>query len=174
MSGNGTRWLFLVSCLVALAAVVQDFRFDASSRLAELSATTLERESGALRAKIAELRGGQTAYLATGQGPEFWMRRVTDLAAEIDTGLTRLASDIGTAEAQSQLATARTALTDLLAVDKRARQALANDQRFLASDILFAEGLNSTQTLVDAIATATAVESRGRRRRQPPPRWRRC
>ncbi len=159
MNGNSGRWLFVAACVIAIAAVVQDYRFDAQGGSSRAALTSLNQEAASLRAKIAELRGGQTAYLATGQGPEFWMRRVTDLANEIESSLGRLRSLVHSSEASSQLTSASTALTELLSIDKRARQALSNDQRFLASDIVFAEGLGPTQTLVDAVTSAVAGES---------------
>jgi hypothetical protein len=158
MNDNRARWLFLIACLLALAAVVQDFRFDAASRRSDQATTKILQEAATLRTRMAELRGGQTAYLATGQGPDFWMRRVTDVATELETGLGRLRAEATTPEAQGHFATAGSALTELLAVDKRARQALGGDQRFLASDILFAEGLGPAQTFVDAVAAGAAAE----------------
>jgi hypothetical protein len=159
MNGNGGRWLFVVACLVAVAAVVQNYRFDAADGQLRIAASTFGSEANSLRTKIAELRGGQTAYLATGQGPEFWMRRVTDLSNEIESGISRLKTAAQTTEAQTQLTAATSALTELLAIDKRARQALDSEQRFLASDIVFAEGLTPAQALVDAISGATATEA---------------
>jgi hypothetical protein len=159
MNGNSGRWLFVAACLVAVAAVVQDYRFDAAHRHLRGSAADFTQESQALRTKVAELRGGQTAYLATGQGPEFWMRRVTDLSNDIESGISRLKAEARTAEAGTGLTAASSALVELLAIDKRARQALDGDQRFLASDIVFAEGLTPTQALVDALSSASAAES---------------
>ena len=86
------------------------------------------------------------------------MRRVSDLAGEIGSGLGKLRADVATSEAATHLATADTALADLMAVDKRARQALDNDQRFLAADIIFAEGLNPTQTLIDSVTGTASSE----------------
>lgn len=158
MKGNRARWLFAVCCLIAAAAVVQDVRFDAAARQARISSASIDREATALRVKIAELRGGQTAYLATGQGPEFWMRRVTDLAAEIESGIGRLRSELRTTAAQSQLTAADSALAELVALDKRARQAINGEQRFLAADIIFAEGLTPAQALTDAVSSAAEAD----------------
>jgi hypothetical protein len=159
MNGNGGRWLFVVACIVAVAAIVQDYRFDLTHARLRASAMNFSSEANSLRIKIAELRGGQTAYLATGQGPEFWMRRVTDLANEVESGIGRLKTDAQTSEAGTQLTTASSALTELLTIDKRARQAIDNDQRFLASDIVFAEGLTPAQGLVDSISAASIAET---------------
>jgi hypothetical protein len=56
------------------------------------------------------------------------------------------------------LDSATTALTDLMTLDKRAREALASEQRFLASDLLFAEGLSATQAVTDNLTTARDFE----------------
>jgi hypothetical protein len=159
MKQSGAKWLFVVCCLLAAGALVQDFRFDASARQARTAALRVERDIGSLRATLAELRGGQTAYLATGQGPDFWMRRVTDLATQMESGLGGLRGLVGSPEAQSQVSAAETALADLLSIDKRARQAIETEQRFLASDVIFAEGLNTTQVLADALLTVAVAEN---------------
>ena len=166
MNSNSGRWLFVAACVLALAAVVQDYRFDAAATRAHGAIAALAQESASLQVKIAELRGGQIAYLATGQGPEFWMRRVTDLATDVESGLGRLRASVQSPEAGTALNAASSALAELLATDKRARQALAGDQRFLASDIVFAEGLSPTQTLIDSVNAAVSTERASREARQ--------
>lgn len=155
---NGARWLFILACVLAFAAVVQDFRFDSSSRRDQTRALDIGREVAELRSTLADLRRGQTAYLATGQGPEFWTRRVADQISAIESGLGRLRNTLTTAEALAQVSNAEAALTSLVAIDKRAREALEGDQRFLASDIVFAEGQAPAQQLADALSAAGLAE----------------
>lgn len=158
MKKHGARLLLVLGCVLAIGTVVQDFRFNSSTRLAEGDAQGAEREFGVVLTSLANLRAAQTAYLATGQGPEFWMRRASEIAAEMQTGIGRIRASVGSAQARVNLDSATTALTDLMNLDKRAREAIASDQRFLASDIIFAEGLTPTQSIVDNLATARDAE----------------
>lgn len=158
MRNSGVRWLFVLACVLALAAVAQDFRFDSSSRQQQIATRDIEREVGDLRVTLADLRGGQAAYLATGQGTEFWTRRVADLATRVESGISRLRSLVQSAEAQSALGVASTALADLMAADARARRAIESEQRFLAADIVFAEARDATQSLADAVTSAGTAE----------------
>ena len=159
MNKQGARVLLVISCLLAVAAFVQDYRFDRSNQHERTRLLSVERDTGTLLTSLAELRAGQTAYLATGQGPDFWMRRVTELSGQIESGLARLRSTTTSALAQSSLGTARTALADLMQMDGRARSAVSSDQRFLASDILLADSLTSAQVFAEALAVSRDAEA---------------
>lgn len=156
---NSPKWLFVVACVLALAAVVQNFRFDASTRSRQAAARVVERDVALLRLTLAEFRGAQAAYLATGQGPDFWLGRVAELASRLEEGVGTLRPLLRDEAALAQLTNASTALADLFGHDKRARQALSGNQRFLASDIVFAESLAATQSFIDALANTAAAET---------------
>jgi hypothetical protein len=86
------------------------------------------------------------------------MRRVTELAGQIESGLTRLRSATS-GTAHPSLDKARTAFADLMQMDARARAAVASDQRFLASDILLADSLTSAQVFAEALATSRDADA---------------
>jgi hypothetical protein len=158
VSRQGARVLLVLSCLVAVAAVFQSFRFSQSHEVGRASLLAVERESGVLLGRLAELRGAQMAYLATGQGPDFWMGRATDLAGNLEHGIFQLRAGLTSAAARSQLETALGAVTDLMQLDDRARTAIRADQRFLASDVIFADGVATAQRVTEAIEAARAAE----------------
>jgi len=155
---HGTRLLLVLSCVIALGTVVQDFRFNTSSKQAQANALGAEREFGSVLASLAELRASQAAYLATGQGPDFWMRRASEISTRMNSAIGRLRTSAENTQARVNLDSATTALGDLMTLDKRAREALASEQRFLASDILFAEGLSAAQAVTDNLITARDFE----------------
>lgn len=143
---------------MAAAAVFQSFRFSQSHEVGRAALLAVEREGGVLLGGLSELRGAQMAYLATGQGPDFWMERATDQAASLQHDITQFRAGLTSAAAQSKLDTALAALTDLMQLDARARTAIQADQRFLASDVIFADGVAAAQRVSDAIDAARAAE----------------
>ena len=84
---NGFWILLALACLIALGAAVQDFRFDKSLSQTQSHVAIIDRDVSSLSVTISELRAAQMAYLAAGQDPEFWMRRVTELFSRLDAGL---------------------------------------------------------------------------------------
>jgi hypothetical protein len=118
----------------------------------------VERGTSALLVTLAEMRGAQMAYLATGQGPDFWMRRATELAGQLESGIAQLRGTLTTPGGQSRLAAAAVALDDLVRLDGRARSAIESEQRFLASDIIFADGVTGTQQIAEALGAARDLE----------------
>jgi hypothetical protein len=141
-----------------MAAIVQSFRFSQSHEVGRAALLAVEREGGVLLGRLTELRGAQMAYLATGQGPDFWMGRAADLAGNLEHGISQLRTGLTSSAAQSQLDTALVAVTDLMQLDARARTAIEADQRFLASDVIFADGVAAAQRVSDAIEAARVAE----------------
>jgi hypothetical protein len=158
VSRQGARVLLVVSCLVAAAAVFQSFQFSQSHRAQRAQMLNVERDTGALLVTLTEMRGAQMAYLATGQGPAFWMRRATDLASQLETGIAALRVASTTPAARSRLDDAAVALRDLVELDGRARSAIQSDQRFLAADLVFADAVIGTQRMTDMLTAARQAE----------------
>jgi len=84
---------------------------------------------------LADVRVGQQAYVAAGQGIAFWMPKVaatTETAATLIAGL-RQAAQGGLAKAS--LDDAAATVTDFGTVDKRARDYLRSGQPLMAADV---------------------------------------
>ncbi len=158
MSRTGARILLGVSCLLAAAAVFQSFRFSQSHITDRQRLVAIEREAGALETTLTELRGAQMAYLAAGQGPEFWMRRASELADQLQAGLARARETSETTDAQAALTSAETTLASLVQLDTRARRAVSADQKYLASDLVFTDAVTGAQQIVEAVQAARAAE----------------
>ena len=158
MSRHGARVLLVVSCLVAAAAAFQSFRFTQSHTADRERLLGLERQTGALLVTVADMRAAQMAYLATGQGPDFWMRRTSELSGRLQDGFTQLLGTTTSAEAQASVNTAAVALGDLVRLDNRARSAIDAEQRYLASDLIFADAVTGTQTIVESLERARHAE----------------
>ena len=82
--------LLVLTLIIAAAALVLDIHFDRQGNAARTEVLVVERDHAQLATALARLRGAQTAYVAAGQGHDFWIARASDLVAEISTRLTAL------------------------------------------------------------------------------------
>src|SRR6187399_868275 len=98
--------LFVLALLLTLGTLFQDFRFDQSLTRDRLALSSLEREIGSLDVALSDLRAAQTGYLATGQGPDFWMRRASELFGRLEMSLTNLRDTSTSADARARYETA--------------------------------------------------------------------
>jgi hypothetical protein len=155
---KGFGLLLILTLILTLGTIVQNYRFDSSAALERSSALALQQEAASVEVALADLRAAQAAYLAVGQDHRFWISRAADLTTQIVDGLGRLSAGTSSAEAGRHYDAARTALTDLGNVDRRARDFVNADQRGLASDIVFVEGLAATQRLQSELLAARQIE----------------
>ncbi len=93
----------------------------------------------------------QQAYVAAGQGDEFWGSKVAD-ADRLVAGRARSAPRSGcdTASAGGDRRRAA-ALDDFERMDARAREYTRGNQRLLASDLIFSDGLEKTDGDAEAL-----------------------
>lgn len=160
MNSRGARLVVLALAIVAGGAVGY-FLFTSERSIAARSASfeVFDREAGAARLALAEFRSAQHAYVADGQGPEFWMARADDRLRATD-GATRSARDAAAAEGTAPLLDAVLGqLTELSRLDARARQYVRGDQRLMASDVIFADAGKILATIIDRLGAAREGEA---------------
>lgn len=107
---------------------------------------------------LADLRVGQQAYVAAGQGVAFWMPKVaatSDTAATLITGLRRTATG---AEAKSALDAAAATVAEFGTVDKRARDYIKSGQQLMAADVVFTEGGETAAAAARQVEAARLAE----------------
>jgi hypothetical protein len=119
-------------------------------------------QTQALLADVSEIRTAQATYVAAGQGEAFWTARVTTLTEALRQNLSELRPAAATPEAARALASAAEAVESFASVDGKVRQYLQTEQRLLASDLIFADGLDLTATLREQIQTARRREGEWR------------
>ena len=158
MSKRGLGFVLVLAFAVAAGALVQDFRFDASIARERLATDILNRTLDSTQLSLANLRAAQAGYLAAGQGPDFWMKRATDLSAEIESTLTSLQSATTSADARSHYDAAIPALGNLNGIDQKARDDIASGERFLASDLLFMDATTAAQQLGNEVSAGRDAE----------------
>jgi hypothetical protein len=110
---------------------------------------------------VMELRAAQQAYVAANQG-EYWIGKAAETSNQVRAGIDLLRSQAASAEAQSSIDNAASALADFERMDRRARDYTRNGHRLLASDLIFADGLESTGAMVASLGRARAAEVQAR------------
>jgi hypothetical protein len=96
---------------------------------------------------VERLRGAQQAYVAEGQGHEFWMGKAGDAAAALARALTQLATAATSDTARTAVESATRTLGEFERMDRRAREYVQNGQRLMASDLIFTESRGATTAL---------------------------
>lgn len=89
---------------------------------------------------LVDLRVAQQAYVASGQGVDFWMPKVVSTKAQVATALAALRDSISSPAAATELGEAVAAMGEFDEVDKRARDYIHSRQLLMAGDVIFTEG----------------------------------
>jgi hypothetical protein len=96
---------------------------------------------------LANMRAAQLAYVAAGQGTEFWMPEVENLQGVVARSVDGLRTAAVSNDARASLMEAASTVNDFGNVDRRARDYIRAGQTLMAGDVVFAEG---------SVAAATA------------------
>jgi len=158
---RGAVPVFLGLLLVGGTAY-QTWQFEQTAAAIHTNEDRLERQVASLERTVADVRTAQAGYVAAGQGADFWMSRVDDLVARIEAVLSER-QVAGLPDAVTPLAAAHSRLDSLRISDRRARNYVWNDQRLLASDVIFVESLEILDRLTTDIATVRDAEVQANR-----------
>lgn len=159
MSRLSVRFVLLVVCLGAIAGCgFHLWSTDRSARLANDTDRQFTLISRAVSSGIADLRAAQQAYVAVGQGEAFWFDRVSAIQRDTEEQLALLKGTATAPEATNALDEAAAALQDFARMDQRARDYTRHRQLTLASDMVFADGIELTRRAGDAIGRAVSAE----------------
>jgi hypothetical protein len=143
------RWIrFLLAVLAIAAAAAATYRVvENEQRLARDNATTRNAmlSADAALAAVEELKATLHAYVAPGQGADFWTARAGLLLDKARSGLLELESAAGAAGVS--VAEALDACDRLASLDERARAHVAAQQPLLAGEVIFTDA----RDLLDAI-----------------------
>ena len=110
---------------------------------------------------VMALRAAQEAYVAAGQG-DYWIVKTAETLNQVRAGIDSLRPQAASAEAHSSLDNAASALADFERMDRRARDYTRNGHRLLASDLNFADGLETTGAMVASLNQARTAEMQAR------------
>jgi hypothetical protein len=132
---------FVALCCIALAALAV-FLVDSQKHLSSRRASVHQFQLHAREASdaLGDLRAAQRAYVAAGQGTDFWMPKVDVTMDAIAGAMTTLRQSATSAGAIAALDEATNTLTELGSLDKRIRDYLASGAQLMAADVIFTEG----------------------------------
>ncbi len=131
-------------------------------RLTDNSSRRFETTARAVSVGVVELRAAQQAYVAAGQGEDFWLARVTAIVKDLNDKLSTLKSVATVPEAVAAVDDAAGVLQDFEQMDRRARDYTRGRQLTLASDLVFTDGFDLTRKAGDAVERAVTAESTAR------------
>jgi hypothetical protein len=157
--------VLMFAVAVGAATVFETFRFDDLIARERASADSLGYSIQSTQVAVANLRGAQAAYFATGQGPDFWLKRARDLSAEIERAISGLQNTAASPAAVAHYDAALSALGGLNGLDQKARDDLDNGASRLAADVIFTDANLSAQTLSTELSAGHAAELAARDRR---------
>ncbi len=151
--------------LFVIAAGTSAYLFwmgETQARAGAWSARAFDAETLAAARSVLELRSAQEAYVAAGQGDDFWSARVTASLGSLVTAMGSLRTAAVSPEAQSEIDAALGSLQKFEQMDRRARDYARSGQKLLASDLIFADGIDTTAAAVAALDRARDAEGRAR------------
>jgi hypothetical protein len=152
----------LLGCLIVGGATYQTWQFEQDTLDLRTNEDRLTRQFSALDMALADVRAAQAGYVAAGQGPDFWMTRVDEVTAQIADVLAER-QRVAHPDAVAPLGAAQAQLAALRKSDQRARNYVGNDQRLMASDVIFVESLEILVRLSSEVATARDAEIQANR-----------
>ena len=163
MTRRAVRVTLLIVFLAAMGVTAYLFRV--AEREAGAIASGARAFDDSCRAsivQIADLRGEQQAYVAVGQGDDFWISRTASLLDDLKAHVSTLKTEATAPDARYALEEAFGALQDFEQMDGRARSFARGRQIMLASDLIFSDGLELTRKMAAAVDRARAAEQDAR------------
>jgi len=159
MKSLAVRWT-LAAVVITACSVAAYFVWTSESqaRRSVDDARAFDQTAAEIERTVRDLGAAQQAYVAAGQGMEFWIAKVSESTATVRRRLDALRSTATAPPAQSAFDNASSALQDFEQMDRHARDYMRNGQKLLASDLIFADGLEIVGALVTAVDQARIEE----------------
>lgn len=159
MTKRSVRLTLFLACVGAIGyAAFLTWSSEQHVRATGRSSTQFDITARGVSAGIAELRAAQQAYVAVGQGEEFWFARVSATLKDLGDKLNALKSVATAPEAVTAVDDASGALQDFEQMDSRARDYTRGRQLTLASDLVFTDGFDLTKKAGAAVERAVTAE----------------
>ncbi len=150
--------MVLVFVAAAAAAAHQVFERSkgidrACERVAAVAISTAQADLA-----LVEAAAAQRAYVAPGQGVDFWFGKADESIGGARLVMTALQAQASSAAASARATDALSRLDDFVVIDQRARTHARDAQRSMASDLIFADGYEVIAAARSEIASAAALE----------------
>lgn len=154
MSKRGVSALLILTSAIALGALAQSYRLDASVDSERAAGGAMERDASAIAAALGRVHIAQLAYVATGRTSGDWQNRIMALTDEIAAGLATRRAATRDAGAIAAYDAAAAALQQFKKLDGQIRVSLVQGDRLHAADLVFMDGAGIVQKIGDSLATA--------------------
>ena len=159
MRSRAARLTFGAVAWIAIVAAAT-FLFYSEKRIAGRRAAVRAFDVHAREAadQLADIRAGQQAYVAAGQGVAFWMPKVAATLAGATQTIAGLRQAALSPEAMSALDEAAGTVNEFNSVDTRARDYLRSGQTLMAGDVVFTEGGETAANASHQVEAARVAE----------------
>ena len=158
MSSRTLRVLLLVAALgVAFAGSYVIYGAERTLTATTTSAAAYASQARAVADDLHALRAAQQAYVADGQGTDYWMKQAAERLARVDRGVADLAAASGSDASRAATQSAASALEKFRSLDLRARKYVESGQRLMASDVIFTDSLGAWSSAMEHIETAAGT-----------------
>jgi hypothetical protein len=147
------RLTLLLVFLAAMASTASLFWMaERGVQQIETAARTFDEHARETTLRAGELGAAQQAYVASGQGIDFWFARTNALQNELKGRVSALrTAATASSDAVSAFETALGSLQDFEQMDVRARERVRAKQTLVASDLIFSDGVDLTRKIGRAI-----------------------
>ena len=108
--------------------------------------------------ELSGMRSAQQAYVAAGQGVDFWIPEVATLHASTTSRIETLRQFATSPDALRDVAGAAASVAEFGEVDQRAREYLRGGEQLMAADVVFAEGGETATAAGHQIEAARLAE----------------
>jgi|SRR5579871_3689047 len=159
MRSRAIRSIIIALPLVAIAASAAFlFRTEKATASSIVALRAFDLHAREAVDALADLRAGQQAYVAAGQGVAFWMPKVASTTDAVTTAVRALRQAATAADARISLDQAATTIDEFADIDKRARDYLKSGQPLMAGDVIFTEGAEAAAAAARQVETARLAE----------------
>ena len=122
------------------------------------AARAFDARAWTLSVSLADLRAAQQAYVATGQDRAYWMADVSERIEEVTAALSALSAAAIRPVTVDALEEATSLVAALARMDARARDHAEAGEEMIASDLIFADGLELSRAAADHMERARLAE----------------
>jgi hypothetical protein len=155
MNHRGVRIaVWLLACVAVVLCGFGLFALEKRIQADRDVARAVQREAHEASLLVERVRAAQQSYVAEGQGRDFWMGRVTEIASALEHILAVLHGSVTDEGARAAVRSAVSTLADYERMDRRARDYLESRQPLMASDLIFTDSLGATTALALSIEKA--------------------
>ena len=159
MHNRAARLILLFLFLIAITTATYLFWNGESIAAAHAAdARAFDDSTRTLERAVLEIRSAQRAYLAQGQSGDVWAAKVAQGVQAVRERTAELRAAAKMPQAQTGFDEIRSAMDDFVKVDRRAVEYVKREQRQLAGDAIFADGVELSDAALSALARARETE----------------